>query len=97
MIVVVLIALSPGGGSEADNSSMPGSRNCTLRICVVPTQLGITDTCQLAEHGAVADDDELPGLAIPSAARPLRDLEDVVQNIGGQRVWSKLAHGPQAA
>jgi hypothetical protein len=21
----------------------------------------------------------------------------VIQNIGGQRVWSKLAHGPQAA
>jgi hypothetical protein len=47
------------------------------------TRLGAFNGRQLAEHGAVADDDELPGLAIPGAARPARDLEDVIQNIGG--------------
>lgn len=45
LIVVVVITPSRGRGSELDNTSVPGSRNCTRRNCVVPSQLGIADTC----------------------------------------------------
>src|ERR1700730_11169249 len=49
------------------------------------------------ERLAIADDDDLAELAIARAARPAGDLEDVLDDVIGDRLALKRAHGAEAA
>ena len=47
------------------------------------------------EHGVIADDDEVPGLAVLGAAGPTGDLVDVVEGGLGDGVRGVVADGAQ--
>ena len=72
-----------------DDNGDSGTRGRDMSgVCAV-------DRRQPAEHVPIADHDEFPRLAIAGAARPSGDVEDIAQHLVWQRVWSKLANGPQ--
>ena len=53
------------------------------------------DAGQSTQDLRVPDHDQLPRLAVGSAPRPARHLEDVVHDLTRHRVGPEAPHGPQ--
>jgi hypothetical protein len=52
----------------------------------------VGDGAELPQRVPVVDDDQLPGLDVARAARPARDLEDVMEDVGRNGVRLELTN-----